>query len=103
LERRKRRRNLNACSTEEETKKKKKKKFLFLSLRSSNNYFSLFTFSCVIYTKLCITRLLFGIDLKGNETNTYKMRSLKGRIGPILYLGRRVAEINSAGSERSSG
>jgi hypothetical protein len=36
---------------EKKKKKKKKENFLFLSLRSSNNYISFFTFSCVIYTK----------------------------------------------------
>jgi len=53
---------------------------------------------------LSIRRLLFGIDLKENDTNTYKMlRSLKVRVRVILYLGRRVAEINSAASELSFG
>lgn len=52
---------------------------------------------------MSIRRLLFGIDLKENDTNTYKMRSLKVRVRVILYLGRRVAEINSAASELSFG
>jgi hypothetical protein len=48
----------------EKKRKKKKEKFLFLSLLSSNNYFTLFLLSAVLFTQIVYNKISVWNNLK---------------------------------------